>query len=142
LLVLRCRDTPDEQFDEYLVLPGGGQEPGETLEQALRRECKEEINVEVEVKDLVFIREYIGKNHEFATHQDAHQIDFFFRCIIREGQPMTGQMPDSDQLGVTWIALTELENTNFYPRAMRPIRSAELRSERISHAPVYLGDIN
>ncbi len=35
LLVLRCRDTFDEQFDEYLVLPGGGQNAGETLEQAL-----------------------------------------------------------------------------------------------------------
>ncbi len=142
LLAIRCRDTLDEHFDEYFVVPGGGQEHGESLEQCLRRECKEEINVAVEVKDLVFIREYIGKNHEFVTHNHAHQIEFFFLCTIRDGHPAAGETPDTDQIGIAWLPLDELEGINFYPRAMRKILAAASATAAIPEQPVYLGDIN
>lgn len=46
------------------ILPGGGQEPGETLKDAVICECLEEIGVKVKVKELLFVSEYIGKNHE------------------------------------------------------------------------------
>lgn len=142
LLVLRCSENFDENFDEYLCLPGGGQEHGETLEQALHRECREEINVEVEVKELVFVREYIGKNHGFAPHKDTHQLDFCFRCTIHEGEPAIGHIPDTDQIGVAWIALNELETANFWPRTMRPLLARVLRSDGPPSSPIYLGDIN
>ena len=35
--------------------------------QALQRECREEINCQVEVGDILYIREYIGRNHEFSA---------------------------------------------------------------------------
>ena len=41
----------DDRGDFYL-LPGGGQRPGETMIQALQRECREEINCQVEVGDI------------------------------------------------------------------------------------------
>jgi ADP-ribose pyrophosphatase YjhB (NUDIX family) len=64
---------------QYHALPGGGQRPFETLTDALKRECIEELGVHVDVGDLLFIREYIGKNHEFAEKDgDAHQIEFYF----------------------------------------------------------------
>ncbi len=119
-----------------------GQKHGETLEQALHRECLEEINVDVEVKELVFLREYIGKNHGFAKHKDTHQIDFFFRCTILAGEPAIGHIPDTDQVGVAWIALDELETANFWPRAMRLLLATVLRSEDAPPSPIYLGDIN
>ena len=43
------------------------QELGENLHQALERECKEALGAEVEIGDLIFIREYIGKKYELAS---------------------------------------------------------------------------
>ena len=36
------------------ALPGGGQEPGETLEAALHRECREEIDASVTVEAIAW----------------------------------------------------------------------------------------
>ena len=75
---LLCTRNEDARGIFYL-LPGGGQEPGETIPEALQRECREEIGTVVEVGPLTFVRDYIGKNHEFAAHDaDVHQIEYMF----------------------------------------------------------------
>ena len=47
--------------DPYLLLPGGGQEFGESMAEAAARECLEELSVEVRVGDIAYLRDYIGK---------------------------------------------------------------------------------
>ena len=49
--------------EEFCCLPGGGQQPLESLTQALQRECLEEIGVRVRVGALLYVRDYIAKNH-------------------------------------------------------------------------------
>jgi 8-oxo-dGTP pyrophosphatase MutT (NUDIX family) len=143
LLVLEYNDTFYPTHDTYFVLPGGGQHHSEPLDQTLRRECLEEINVDVEVKDLMLIREYIGKNHsQAARHTNIHQVEFFFRCTIRAGQPGIGHTPDTGQIGVQWVALDTLESSNFYPQAARKTLAALFNGEEIPSHPVYLGDID
>lgn len=122
----------------YYILPGGGQEEGETLAAALVRECREELGVDVNVGDLLGARDYIGRNHEFAATDDAHQVELMFRCTLHgESQPALGTNPDPRQIGVEWVELARLDRVRFYPR-----RLAEILSTRGDGAFGYLGDVN
>jgi 8-oxo-dGTP diphosphatase len=125
-----------EAGDEYYYLPGGGQEKFETLEDALKRECLEEIDVRVIVGDLIFVRDFIARNHKFtASEPNFHQIDFFFECSLEPGEiPKNGSIPDTTQQSVHWLPLSELETANLYPKALKPALLARDR--------VYLGDVN
>lgn len=124
------------------ILPGGGQEPGETLKEAVIRECREEIGVEVEVNELLFVSEYIGKNHEHAQwDSETHVVVHLFSCTPPSDLSKIGKgiEPDPDQIGIEWIRLDELSNSNFYPKAMIPILlKYETEDEIIA---TYVGDM-
>ena len=132
--------TNQDRDGFFYILPGGGQHPGETLTSALARECREELSVDVDVEDLVCIREYIGKNHEFAAADaDAHHLEFMFACSLRDGSIVeVGEEPDEWQVGFAWIPLNQLETYRFYPKGLRRILAEYGRGQH----PVYLGDMN
>ena len=48
ILIQRIKGNK-ENLQEYYVIPGGGQEEGETIEQATLREVKEELGIEIEL---------------------------------------------------------------------------------------------
>ena len=138
LLVVRHEDSEGA----YFGLPGGGQEHGENLHDALRRECLEEIGEEIEIGDLIFIREYIGKNHEFAiVHDLVHQIEYMFLCMLKEGFKTVenGIAPDNGQIGVEWLPLEQLMNYKLYPQQMRKHLLHYLEGKKVN---TYLGDVN
>ncbi len=134
LLCIRKRD--DEGL--YVLLPGGGQEPGEPLHEALRRECREEIAADVEIGALRFVREYIGRNHEFADHDsDDHQVDLMFDCRLADGAvAANGPSPDNGQIDIAWVPLAELDAARIYPRILARLLAGGATD------PVYLGDVN
>lgn len=124
---------------EWYLLPGGGQEPGEALPETVRRECREEVGVEVEVGALRFVRDYIGRHHEFAAHDgEEHSLELMFACALRPGEePRNGPLPDGAQVGVAWLDLSDLERHRLYPRALKRALAAPPGAW-----PVYLGDVN
>lgn len=124
----------------WYLLPGGGQNHGETLVEALKRECVEEASIEIEVSDIVFVRDYISMNHEFAEEDNgAHQVEFMFECSIKGNtQPVKGAEADPWQTGVEWLPLNRLQEYSLYPSQLRKL----LYHGIPLNYPVYLGDVN
>ncbi|XEC96592.1 NUDIX domain-containing protein [Paenibacillus tarimensis] len=135
--VLLTKNRDDE--GDFYIFPGGGQERGEPLSAAVVRECIEETGLEVIVHDLIYVREYIGKNHEFAEWDaDVHQVEFYFECRLKAFQEELGNgaNPDATQVGVEWIDLASLDEIRVYPNALAKLLKA-------GKADVtYLGDVN
>ncbi len=128
------------KFGIFYLLPGGGQKKFEKINEALKRECKEEISADIFVKDLLLMREYIGKNHEFAEwDSDVHQIEYMFECELKnEVEIKNGYIPDSMQIGIEWLSLKELNNYKLYPSVLKKIINIDGKIKN----KIYLGDIN
>ena len=81
---------------------GGKTEPGESKEQALIRECREELDVEIQVGDV-----FLEVTHEY-TDLTVH-LTLFHASIVR-GIPQKLEHQD-----LRWITPQEIENYAFCP---------------------------
>ena len=81
---------------------GGKVEPGETKEQALIRECKEELDILLSVGD-VFV-EVIHGYPDITVHLTL------FNATIAEGEPQKLEHND-----IQWITPSEISNYKFCP---------------------------
>ncbi len=107
-------------------LPGGGLKPGESLEDCLRRELREEIGMEVEIDTLL----------SAAAHFDRRLVDMIFACRPAPGHSLSSFRPNS-----------EIAEARFYPRdalpqdlsrSMRSLITTALRQaegERVPYVP-------
>lgn len=137
LLVMTYRDDKGQ----WCVTPGGGISKLETLGEGLRREVREELCIEIDAGDIVYVRELLGKNakvkHGGITEQ-THQLEIFFRCK-RHGEVKLGAHPDQYCTGFDWVPLNELAERNFYPHALAGRLSQDVTAGFRPHRN-YLGD--
>lgn len=80
--------------------PGGKVEQGETLQQSLYRELKEELRIEVEVKDFI-----LTVNHEYETFKLT--LHGFYCDIIK------GEIALTEHLDSKWLNKDELESLDW-----------------------------
>jgi hypothetical protein len=65
------------------------------------------------------VGDYIAPNHEFAGEDDNHQLELLFRCKLLASEiPTNGPHPDTWQLGVEWLALSDLDCAQLYPKML------------------------
>ena len=81
---------------------GGKVELGETKEQALIRECKEELNIVLSVSDVFM--EVIHEYSDITVHL------ILFNATIAEGEPQMIEHND-----IKWITPSEITNYDFCP---------------------------
>ncbi|MDD2714368.1 MAG: NUDIX domain-containing protein [Candidatus Wallbacteria bacterium] len=103
--ILMIKHRKDDS--EYWLVPGGGIEYGETVEQALRREIMEECGVEIEVDRFAFSCETIGGHHRHILH-------LFFTGKILSGKLKLGT--EGNLVGLGFMKIAELPTITVYPK--------------------------
>ncbi|KYG33674.1 NUDIX domain-containing protein [Priestia endophytica] len=100
-----------ERFDNgKWSLPGGNVDPGETVEDAIKREVKEETGFDVEVKQLVGV--YSDPNHVIA-YEDGEVRQQFSICFLCE--KIGGSLAtSSESKRVEFISLSKLDTINIH----------------------------
>jgi mutator protein MutT len=98
---LLTRRQPGVHLEGMWEFPGGKIDEGESHEHALRREIREELGADVEVRDLVF-----DITHEYPERTIAL---YFYECaLVGEPRPLLGQE-------MRWVARHELRSLGFPP---------------------------
>jgi mutator protein MutT len=77
--LLLAQRKPEAHLGGLWEFPGGKREPGETFEDCLVRELREELAIETEVEELI----------EEVSHDypDKQVLLRFFRCRLLSGEP-------------------------------------------------------
>ncbi len=94
---------------------GGKVEKGETKEQALIRECKEELNITLNIGDV-----FMDVDHE---HPDITVHLTLFNATIGEGVPQKLEHND-----IKWITPAEISNYDFCPADVALLRQLMQKS--------------
>lgn len=97
-LLLQQRNKEPEKG--FWSIPGGKVEWMETFEEAVKREVKEECDVEVVVEKLLGICNHIVKN------ENQHWVSPSFLCRIKQGEPKI--MEPSKHIDMKWFDLNAL----------------------------------
>lgn len=108
MAAIKIRDSKSEWY----VMPGGGQEPEETLQQAVCREVSEELGMNVACKELLFVVEGV-------YGEPFHRIDLVFFCEFIDKIPHAVLHHDINQVGVEWLDIASLNLEPLYPSKLR-----------------------
>lgn len=77
--VMLCQRRPGTHNALKWEFPGGKIEPGESPEEALARELREELGIEVDVERI--------RDAVFYRYPDRDVLVLFYGCRIRAGEP-------------------------------------------------------
>ena len=94
--VLIARRPPDGLLGGLWEFPGGKREDGESLEECLQREIREELGVSVAVGAALGVFKHAYTHFKVTLHA--------FHCALEEGEPTALHASD-----VKWVGVDELD---------------------------------
>ena len=99
---MACRRPAHKARGLLWEFVGGKREQGETLEAALIRECREELDVEVEPLDL-----FMEVIHEYP--------DITVKLTLFNARIVSGEPKLLEHSAIAWVAPNEIEDYAFCP---------------------------
>jgi len=119
-----------DKEEVFYIMPGGGQESGETLEEAVEREIAEEFGILVKSQSLEFVIEGV-------TGEKFHRVDLVFLCEYIGEMSNAEIKEDVNQIGYDWLPINDLINLPLYPSRLR---KEIVNLYNHSQTVVYLGN--
>jgi len=121
--VLLVRRGKQPGFGKWSI-PGGMVEWGETLQEAIQREIREECGIEIEVADVVAVLERIIPHQDRGIHYHYVLIDFL-------GTWRSGELhPSSDIMEARWADPLEMKDLDMTERTQQVVFEALGLSEK------------
>ena len=101
-ILIAKRKAGDDLFSGLWEFPGGKIEEGETPEECIARELKEELDIEVEVGELITSNK----------HKYPHGI---FELLAYRVKHVSGEMVLNDHEEIKWVTADEMSSFEFPP---------------------------
>lgn len=117
LLVMTDERSP------YYYLPGGRVSMNEESTMAIKREIKEELDVEVEATQLLWIVENFFVEQQ--SQEQFHEIGMYYLLqlteedILKRGQEFIMNEGGYKKLSFLWLPLEKIKHLNIYPSFLK-----------------------
>jgi len=111
------RSTGDKSVQGLWEFPGGKIEPGESPIECLKRELKEELNIEADIGELL-----LKNNHDYNFAK--------IKLITYRAEYLSGDFILSDHSQIKWLELAEFDQYEFVSADYRIIEHLRSQDDR------------